>query len=172
MNGAEKASKYQEEARRQHTRLTLDHARIRLECASLAKGKRVAVLYAPSAEGHQELLRLATGEAGLTAVLFDATQFSSVDGFIAALPTVDAVVVLSDEAYSTSLLSDPQIVWIAEKRPDLHPIVVRIGETHESHRARFFLARGDAIQILDVDTWRIVPDFLMEAVARGSTRQK
>lgn len=163
MDGAAKPNKINDEIRRHHARLTLDHARIRLQYASLVRGKTAAALYAPSLEGNQELLRAAIGAAGLMAEFFDATQFSAVELLMETLPKVDAIIILSDEAFHQSFLSEPHVTWITEQRPSLRPIVVRVGDTEETKRMRFCLARGEAIKILDDETWRLVPDFIIEA---------
>lgn len=138
---------YQESAKKQIARLTLERAQITLGWASVASGTKTTLLYAPSADrnlqAHHELVRCAMNEAGLVCPItsqINVAETPDIPSVTAALNDSEMILVLDDHHFRTARLVMPYLLRAHDVRHDL--VVVRLGDVTAHEDLEFYLQSG------------------------------
>jgi hypothetical protein len=155
----------------QLNRLTADDARIRLAWANRSHSAKVCGLFAPSSIGHYLLAGRAADETSSSVEFFDAT--SEYDkSFSSSVLAATAVVILDDCAFRRARYAADQVVHIRILRPDLTPLIIRVGQQPAQSELGFYLGKYPTMQLPrsdppDEEIWRSVPLFLMEQISKA-----
>ncbi len=175
MGGATpKRKDYQESARNELARLTLEKARITLAWASTTFGTKTVFLYAPgedeTLQAHPELMRCAMGEAGLVcgaSAQFNVAQAPNVSKLTCELRQAGAIIILDDANFRAARFAKRCIFLIEDTHTNPPIVVVRHGNTTGHEDLEFYLRTAEQMHIYELDHWLLAGTFLIEAVAKS-----